>query len=54
MRLFALNNDRTSALHVYHTCATILKREMGVDPAPATREIGDASTSQATRQGLAH
>ncbi len=38
MRLFALNNDRASALHVYHTCVTILQREMGIDPDPATRE----------------
>src|SRR6266581_6656348 len=37
MRLFALNNDRASALHVYHTCVTTLQREMGVDPDPATR-----------------
>jgi len=39
MRLFALNNDRASALHVYHTCVTILQREMGVDPDPTTREV---------------
>src|SRR5437762_1988338 len=39
MRLFALNNDRASALHVYHTCVTTLQRELGVDPDPATREI---------------
>jgi len=38
MRLFALNNDRASALRVYHTCITTLQREMGVDPDPATRE----------------
>jgi DNA-binding SARP family transcriptional activator/predicted ATPase len=38
MRLFALNNDRANALHVYHTCVTTLQREMGVDPDPATRE----------------
>ena len=38
MRLFSLNNDRASALHVYHTCVTTLQREMGVDPDPATRE----------------
>ena len=37
MRLFALNNDRASALHVYHTCVSTLQREMGIDPAPATR-----------------
>jgi predicted ATPase len=39
MRLFALNNDRASALHVYHTCVTTLQREMGVEPDPATREV---------------
>src|SRR5712692_5167905 len=38
MLLFALNNDRASALHVYHTCVTTLQRELGVDPDPATRE----------------
>src|SRR3989440_6413500 len=38
MRLFALNNDRASALHVYHTCVSTLQREMGVDPGPATRQ----------------
>src|SRR6266702_2492637 len=38
MRLFALNNDRASALHVYHTCVTTLQRELGIDPDPATRE----------------
>jgi predicted ATPase len=38
MRLFALNNDRASALRVYHTCVTTLQREMGVDPDPGTRE----------------
>src|SRR5947209_14435661 len=38
MRLFVLNNDRASALRVYHTCVTTLQREMGVDPDPATRE----------------
>jgi DNA-binding SARP family transcriptional activator/predicted ATPase len=39
MRLFALKNDRASALHVYHTCASILQREMGVEPDPVTREV---------------
>ncbi len=38
MRLFVLNNDRASALHVYHTCVTTLQRELGVDPDPATQE----------------
>ncbi|HEY7350305.1 MAG TPA: BTAD domain-containing putative transcriptional regulator [Ktedonobacterales bacterium] len=38
MRLHALNNDRASALRVYHTCATILQRELGVEPDSATQE----------------
>ncbi|MFL5664756.1 MAG: ATP-binding protein [Ktedonobacteraceae bacterium] len=38
MRLFAFNNDRASALHVYHTCVSTLQRELGVDPDPATQE----------------
>jgi DNA-binding SARP family transcriptional activator len=36
MRLLALKGDRAGALRVYHTCATILRRELGVDPSPAT------------------
>ncbi len=39
MRLFARNNDRASALHVYHTCVTTLQRELGIDPDPATRQV---------------
>lgn len=39
MRLFALHNDRASALRVYHTCVTTLQRELGVSPDPATREV---------------
>jgi DNA-binding SARP family transcriptional activator len=38
MRLFMLNNDRASALRVYHTCVTTLQRELGVAPDPATQE----------------
>jgi DNA-binding SARP family transcriptional activator/predicted ATPase len=38
MQMFTLNNDRASALRVYHTCVTTLQRELGIDPAPATRE----------------
>jgi DNA-binding SARP family transcriptional activator/tetratricopeptide (TPR) repeat protein len=39
MRLFVLNNDRASALRVYHTCVSTLQREMGVEPDTATREV---------------
>ncbi len=38
MRLHALNGDRGAALHVYHTCATTLQRELGVAPGVATRQ----------------
>jgi DNA-binding SARP family transcriptional activator/predicted ATPase len=39
MRLHALRGDRAAALHAYHTCATVLERDLGVDPAPATRAV---------------
>ena len=48
MRLFALSNDRASALRVYHSCVTILQREMGVDPSPATCEVYE----QVMQQGI--
>ena len=48
MHLFALNNDRASALRVYHTCVTTLQREMGVDPDPATREAYERLMQQET------
>src|SRR5579884_1048047 len=56
MRLFALNNDRASALHVYHTCVSTLQREMGVDPDLATRAIYEQLLQQetATVQTIVH
>src|SRR6266516_738965 len=48
MRLFELNNDRASALHVYHTCVTTLQRELGVDPDTATREAYERLIHQET------
>ena len=38
MRLHALNGDRARALRAYHTCATILERELGVEPSAQTQE----------------
>jgi DNA-binding SARP family transcriptional activator len=38
MRLNALNGDRAAALRVYHTCTTVLQRELDVEPGAATRE----------------
>lgn len=37
MRLHALTNNRASALRVYHTCETVLREELAVEPSPATR-----------------
>ncbi|MCL4559122.1 MAG: tetratricopeptide repeat protein [Chloroflexi bacterium] len=39
MRLHALNGDRAAVLHAYQNCATLLKRELGIDPSPATRQV---------------
>jgi DNA-binding SARP family transcriptional activator/predicted ATPase len=39
MQLYAQAGDRAAALRIYHTCTTILARELGVDPDPQTRSI---------------
>jgi DNA-binding SARP family transcriptional activator/predicted ATPase len=39
MRLHAANHDRASALRSYHQCMRVLRREMGVEPGPATVEL---------------
>ncbi|MEZ4726887.1 MAG: BTAD domain-containing putative transcriptional regulator [Caldilineaceae bacterium] len=35
MRLHALTDDRAAALQTYHTCITVLQRELGVEPGAA-------------------
>ncbi|MCB0058441.1 MAG: AAA family ATPase, partial [Caldilineaceae bacterium] len=47
MRLHALTGDRAAALRVYHTCASMLVRELGVEPSPATRELYERLVSTA-------
>jgi DNA-binding SARP family transcriptional activator len=42
MRLHAARGDQARALRVYHTCATILEQELGVEPSSATREAYEA------------
>jgi DNA-binding SARP family transcriptional activator/predicted ATPase len=39
IRLHAANHDRASALRAYHRCMRVLRREMGVEPGAATREL---------------
>ncbi len=38
MRLYALVGDRAAALHAYHTCATVLHKELNTNPSPETRD----------------
>jgi predicted ATPase/DNA-binding SARP family transcriptional activator len=38
MRLHAACGDRAGAVRVYQTCATVLERELAVEPSAATRE----------------
>jgi DNA-binding SARP family transcriptional activator len=38
MRLHALNGDRAGALRIFHSCATVLKRELDVEPSNTTKE----------------
>ncbi len=39
IHLHAANQDRASALRAYHQCLRALRRELGVEPAAATREL---------------
>ena len=39
MGLYALQGNRAAALRVYHTCATVLERELGIEPSTITREV---------------
>ncbi|MBZ5593339.1 MAG: AAA family ATPase [Acidobacteriia bacterium] len=39
IRLHIGNHDRASALRAYHQCMRALRRELGVDPDPVTREL---------------
>jgi hypothetical protein len=39
MRLHATVSDRAAAVHAFHRCANMLERELGVEPAPETREL---------------
>jgi DNA-binding SARP family transcriptional activator/predicted ATPase len=39
MRLHVRNNDRSSALRVYHQCMRTLQRELGISPSKATQDL---------------
>ncbi len=38
MRFYALRGDRVAALRAYHTCVTLLERELAVEPSEATHQ----------------
>ena len=39
MRLHVRNNDRSSALRVYHQCMRVLQRELGISPSKVTQDL---------------
>lgn len=39
IRLHSLNDDRAAALNVYHACAGVLSKELGVEPDSSTRGL---------------
>ncbi len=39
MQTYAALGDRAAALRVYHTCASTLQQELGVEPSPATEAL---------------
>lgn len=49
MRLHALCGDRAEALRVYHTCATVLQRELGVEPSLATHAVYESLRAEQRR-----
>jgi DNA-binding SARP family transcriptional activator len=54
MRLHAVNHDRASALRAYHQCMRVLRREMGVQPGPATVELFERILKAEPEPGATH
>jgi DNA-binding SARP family transcriptional activator/predicted ATPase len=54
MRLHAANHDRASALRAYHRCMRVLRREMGVEPGPATVELFERILKAKPDPGASH
>ena len=54
IRLHAANQDRSSALRAYHQCMRVLRREMGVDPGPATVELFERILKAEREPGGSH
>ncbi|MCE7979581.1 MAG: 6-hydroxy-D-nicotine oxidase [Caldilinea sp. CFX5] len=54
MRLHARNGERAAALNVYHTCVTILQRELSVEPNAETRAAYQRLLQQEIPEVLRH
>jgi DNA-binding SARP family transcriptional activator len=48
IRLHIANHDRASALRAYYQCMRVLRRELGVDPGPVTRELYEHALKSTT------
>ncbi|MYS90501.1 MULTISPECIES: ATP-binding protein [Streptomyces] len=42
MRLCRASGDRARAVRAYHACATVLDRELGIEPSPETRAVHES------------
>ena len=52
INLHTLNDDRAAALRAYHTCVSMLRRELDVEPGPATREVYERVLNVETSLGV--
>ena len=39
MRLYTVSGNRAAAMRIYQNCVAMLKRELAVEPSPATRRV---------------
>lgn len=51
MRIESLRGDRGAVVRTYETCAATLRRELGVDPSPATSQLLQRLTGEAVAVG---
>ena len=51
MRLYAGSGDRASALRTYHSCVTVLERELGMEPGDPTQEAYHRLLQKAAASG---
>ena len=52
IRLYAVSGDRAAAVRTYHTCASLLERELGVPPTPETRQAYERLLQTEVQPGM--